>query len=608
MRANALALLVFLAPAAVEAARPRTPAGPLERQARTFLARPETAIVELRELVDAPADDANLTDERDGAALILHALADTPQFQANTERLKAALAPKTLAGLRSAAKLPQVRGELARAVEQLAHPAPGDDVARILDRLFGASVSHVQLGGTIAMTDAGGGLGRADTRWTEGLGSTIKKREVLFGGGKDSSQITLADLKEVARVVQRNLDEGHVPVLTQGTDTLDTTGLVLSQLFADRLIVLTGSFHPFNAPGSDGPGNFEGAMRVAALAGRRNVPQVPYVVMNGKIHLASSLVKLDTDFTDGRRGFDSYAGAVGRIEDGKVRWDEDFLKNFERDRAQALRETKEARARIAQRLADGGFRFGDAEIAFVNRFTPPDYLGAVLDRLAKGESKATIFHGILPDDPELDRRILGLEAAGRPVFVERSVNARDVGRPFPSGLEPFQLVYKLAVWMSEASGAELDRVLGLSLAGERAKKPVPSTLRPPIATGNFYEGDNVRRGFLLFQQNLPLMVDSLREELERLRHEKAEGHETELIIESVGNGHVHVGEPMLELLVLAKRSGVPVTLVTRVQDASPNTAYEIGRRLAGPDVSVKLSGFPGREYLRRLASPRGKSR
>ena len=114
--------------------------------------------------------------------------------------------------------------------------------------------------------------------WTQ---SHLVEKKVLFGNGKDSSQLVLSDLLEIFRAVDEALQSGAVPVITHGTDTLGITGGGLAQLFPDCGMVITGSFHPPNVPNTDAT-NFTDALDLAeALAQNSHFPKVPYGVLNG---------------------------------------------------------------------------------------------------------------------------------------------------------------------------------------------------------------------------------------------------------------------------------------------------------------------------------------
>jgi L-asparaginase/Glu-tRNA(Gln) amidotransferase subunit D len=425
-------------------------------------------------------------------------------------------------------------------------------------RALGANV--IALGGTVAMHSAAG----------------------VRGGAVDSSQLTLPDVLKAASLVSRALDQGGVPILTHGTDSLDTTGLILSQLFSHRFLVLTGAFLPPDAPGSDAPVNLADADLLAQERDRPGVPQVPYAVMNGRVHLAASLAKLDVEFRNGRRGFSSFAGPVAQIENGRVVWDKNFLADFEQRR----------------RPASPPPALGRAEIAYVNSHTPRAYIRAVLARLKSGMSAAVVFHGLFPTSALLETDIRRLRLSGKPVYVQAFEGLGIRSALFPAGLEPFQLLYKLAVLLPETSRLPaLDRQLKRNFAGEISRAPNPA-LSLPVELGNFYRDGNISRGFLLYHQDLGLMRAALVSELERLREEQSRGRTAELIIEGLGNGHIHLD--LRGLLAQAKRDGISVTITTRVHDAVPDASYEVGRKLTAPTVGARLSLFAGRKALTRL--------
>jgi L-asparaginase len=82
-------------------------------------------------------------------------------------------------------------------------------------------------------------------------------------------------------------------VITQGTDTLEEAAAFFDYLWDhDEPLVLTGAMRSAADPGADGPANLLDACRVALAANSRR--RGVQVVMNGQIHAASSVRKIDS--------------------------------------------------------------------------------------------------------------------------------------------------------------------------------------------------------------------------------------------------------------------------------------------------------------------------
>lgn len=185
-------------------------------------------------------------------------------------------------------------------------------------------ISLFALGGTIASTTREGGPG-ADVSLTSqdlldavpGLDTIANLRSHTFRQ-VPSGDLTIPDALELVAAIQRELVGGaHGIVVTQGTDTLEETAFVLDLLLpTERPIVLTGAMRNSSQPGSDGPANLLGAVRVAA-----NVEAHGYgalVVFNDEIHAARFVRKRHATST---ATFGSpLAGPVGYIVESRVRF------------------------------------------------------------------------------------------------------------------------------------------------------------------------------------------------------------------------------------------------------------------------------------------------
>ena len=114
----------------------------------------------------------------------------------------------------------------------------------------------------------------------------------------NSQNLTDAHLTQIGIAVRKALEDPLVKgvVITHGTDTIEETGLFL-QLSCGKLahtqskmVILTGSMLPSNAPGADGPSNLIDALGWASAA-IDNCPGGIYAVMDGYGCMAMDLAK-----------------------------------------------------------------------------------------------------------------------------------------------------------------------------------------------------------------------------------------------------------------------------------------------------------------------------
>lgn len=137
----------------------------------------------------------------------------------------------------------------------------------------------------------------------------------------DSKDMEHAVWSTLALRVQAHLERDDVQavVVTHGTDTLEETAFFLSEALPSRLlatkpVVLTCAMRPASALSPDGPQNMLDAVCVAQSTGARGV----LVVCAGSVHAARHVQKIHPYRLD---AFDSGdAGAVGYVEEGRVRW------------------------------------------------------------------------------------------------------------------------------------------------------------------------------------------------------------------------------------------------------------------------------------------------
>lgn len=181
----------------------------------------------------------------------------------------------------------------------------------------------IALGGTIASTGAGTGSGVSPRLTAEELlaGVPQLKQDDLELAGRSfrqlpSTEITLADVLELAGEIQRAVDAGAVDgvVITQGTDTMEETSFALDCLLQlDVPVVMTGAMRNPDLPGADGPGNIYAAVKVAASPKARGLGVL--VVMDDEIHAAKTVRKAHTSST---AAFHSPTGPIGWVSEGDV--------------------------------------------------------------------------------------------------------------------------------------------------------------------------------------------------------------------------------------------------------------------------------------------------
>lgn len=160
-------------------------------------------------------------------------------------------------------------------------------------------VTVFSMGGTISSTNSGG-VGVTPTLTGEALVADVPRiaevaevsavpfRQVASG------ELTVQDLVELSREIERSADEGsNGVVVTQGTDTIEETAFVLD-LLVDRGIpvVVTGAMRNPTLPGADGPANLLAAIQVAASPAARGFGAM--VVFNDSIHAARFVRKTHT--------------------------------------------------------------------------------------------------------------------------------------------------------------------------------------------------------------------------------------------------------------------------------------------------------------------------
>jgi L-asparaginase len=179
-------------------------------------------------------------------------------------------------------------------------------------------------GGTIAGTaeSAGDNVGyRAAQLDVQQLVDAVP---MLAGVPLESEQVAQVDSKDMthaiwlalARRIEHHLSRDDVlgVVVTHGTDTLEETAYFLQRVLAPaKPVVLAAAMRPSTALLSDGPQNLLDAVTLARDRGAHGV----VAVLAGVVHSAHDVRKVHSYRVDAFGSGD--AGAVGRIEEGRVR-------------------------------------------------------------------------------------------------------------------------------------------------------------------------------------------------------------------------------------------------------------------------------------------------
>lgn len=102
---------------------------------------------------------------------------------------------------------------------------------------------------------------------------------------KDSLEIDINDRKMLASIIMESKDDKFL--IIHGTDTMDETAHFLSEIFEDRLIVLTGAMKPFEIDKTESTLNL--GMAIGFLKAKDDFGT--YICMNGHIEKWDKLVK-----------------------------------------------------------------------------------------------------------------------------------------------------------------------------------------------------------------------------------------------------------------------------------------------------------------------------
>ncbi|HEY1970768.1 MAG TPA: asparaginase [Pseudonocardia sp.] len=185
-----------------------------------------------------------------------------------------------------------------------------------------SSVSVIALGGTIASTGDGRGgvLPQLDAdalvAGVPGLAETGIKITATTFRSLPSASVTLADLAELAALVEHEAAGSSGVVITGGTDTLEECAFYLDLATDPGVpVVVTGAMRNPTLAGADGPANLLAAIQVAASAVARGLGCL--VVFSDEIHPARSVRKTHTTSTAAFASPD--AGPIGRVSENVPR-------------------------------------------------------------------------------------------------------------------------------------------------------------------------------------------------------------------------------------------------------------------------------------------------
>ncbi|WP_280507896.1 asparaginase [Nocardia flavorosea] len=163
-------------------------------------------------------------------------------------------------------------------------------------------VTVFALGGTIAMTDPGGGTVTPTLSAQQlltavpGLATTGIEIDTVDFRHKPGASLTPADIVALAAEIAAGGDGIDGAVITQGTDTIEETAYLLDLLHtADFPVVVTGAMRNPTLAGADGPANILAAIRTAADPAMQG--QGCLVVFNDEIHAAHRVRKTHTTST-----------------------------------------------------------------------------------------------------------------------------------------------------------------------------------------------------------------------------------------------------------------------------------------------------------------------
>ncbi|MET8654497.1 asparaginase [Nocardia aurea] len=112
-------------------------------------------------------------------------------------------------------------------------------------------------------------------------------------GQKGSGEYTVADLYDLARLVERRLEDHDSAVVSTGSATMEELSYFLDlTVRSTKPVVVTGAMRPWTAIGSDGPVNLYNAIRLAAS--NRTTCFGTVITLNDQILPARDATKTDS--------------------------------------------------------------------------------------------------------------------------------------------------------------------------------------------------------------------------------------------------------------------------------------------------------------------------
>ena len=102
---------------------------------------------------------------------------------------------------------------------------------------------------------------------------------------KDSLDMDSNDRKILANVIMESSDDAFI--IVHGTDTMDLTAEFLSEIFDDRIIILTGAMKPFEIDNVEATLNLGMAIGFSKAVKDNGV----YICMQGHVTLWNQLIK-----------------------------------------------------------------------------------------------------------------------------------------------------------------------------------------------------------------------------------------------------------------------------------------------------------------------------
>jgi len=190
----------------------------------------------------------------------------------------------------------------------------------VLDPCLASAVPKVHLlatGGTIA-GGSGGALGAGDlASLVSGLASVAEVSVEDYsniGSSRMTPELQFRLAQRVRSLFQERSDLAGI-VITHGTDSLEETAFLLDLVVpAGKPVVFAAAQRPPRESDTDGPRNLLNAIRIAALAGTRELGVL--VTLNDEIHAARDVRK--THAVALNAFVSPWAGLIGQVDSGRV--------------------------------------------------------------------------------------------------------------------------------------------------------------------------------------------------------------------------------------------------------------------------------------------------